>query len=171
MTDMIKLPQLETVCPKCHQTMKPTRATRGGGWGGNGLRFLYVCEGCDHKVLLENEATRSIIAIAALVLIGVGLVGGIMMSPPSNVLFAVVFGGLGAAFFWAYYSGKRKYPVDQAHQASEPTSVDIEQDIFLSEEEQAHHKRMERQVTWFIWLVLAGVALLLLTSLYEWVMS
>ncbi|MCT4654935.1 MAG: hypothetical protein N4A65_03895 [Cohaesibacter sp.] len=157
MTKTIKLPTHHRACPKCGASMKAIRATRGGGWSGTGLRFLYCCEACDHEALLETVQSRSMTYLASGLLILAGLI----------MLFASTFSGgailgllsllLGSVSLWLNGKTSRAYQ-RVAGKTSPPMQTKIEEDIFLTEAEKNRHHLMQRYGS----ILIYGMALLVL---------
>lgn len=161
----VSLPGEMRQCPNCGaDQFKARRATRGGSWAGQGVRFLYQCSDCKHQELIESATSQSGIALSGLLLLAFGLGAAFILDAPGNLIAAVVLGLLGGFVVWqGVFSFDRKAPI-VASSTGEAVSVPIEDSIFRSVEEEKAHKRHNR---WLVMVVYGLAGLTLLYCFYE----
>lgn len=157
MTKTIKLPKRYRACPKCGSSMKAIRATRGGGWSGTGLRFLYSCEDCDHQALLETEQSRSMTYLASGLLIAAGLAMLFASTFPGGPVLGLLSLLLGGVSLWLNGQTSRTYR-RVAGKTAPQMQTKIEEDIFLNEAEKTRHHVMQRYGS----ILIYGMALLVI---------
>ncbi len=164
------LPNRPKRCPKCKSgTMMATRATVGGGWGGNGLRFLYCCEQCDNKALIEARSIQISQAMVGVLLCVAGIVFAVTLDAPSNIALCIMLLGLGGfTVFWSLW-GKYGLFADLPSQVNNQQKLLVEDGIFLSEAEEYAQKRRTKRVTSIIYaIVCLTFVLLLLDLILQW---
>lgn len=162
MTETVELPQVTRKCGQCGSAaMLPERAVLGGGWGGTGVRHLYICPDCQAKTVIENSRSRVVSAIAGLLLMG----GGATLLLAVPTLGGLVVGMLG--FFlggWGIVSGflmvELRYPVTgDAH--GEPRRVKIEASLAETPEEKAKEEKRNKWASFVIWTTI-GMAVVVI---------
>ncbi len=161
----ITLPGEIRQCPACHQDgFQAQRAGLGGSWGGQGIRFLYVCSFCDHSEVIESEATRRSIALSGIVLVLLGLGLSVLLDAPGNDIVSFLLIGLGGLAIWSgYFAFNRRAPVVGLVKGEKPP-VPIEETLYTSAQEAEKGALRNRQVTYAVY----GIAgLTLLYFLYE----
>nr|WP_321444171.1 hypothetical protein [uncultured Cohaesibacter sp.] len=164
----IRLPKKIRQCPACHQHgFQAQRAGLGGSWGGQGIRFLYVCSFCDHREVIESEATRRSVALSGIVLVLLGLGLSALLDAPGNGIVAFLLIGLGGFAIWTgYFAFDRRAPVVGLVKGEKPP-VPIEETLYASAQEAAKGALRNRQVIYFVY----GIAVLtLFYCLYELIM-
>lgn len=142
--------------------MTAERAGRGGGWGGQGLQYTFVCRECGHQAVLENAASRALSGFAGLLFLAAAVVALLLMPAPAGLVLGLVGGALG---IWGAYAGflqvGRQYPVT-GHEDGAPRDVEIEAYLYLTEGERDRGRKWERRVGRMIYAILVATALFLL---------
>ena len=142
-------------CPRCRDAaMRATRMGLGGGWSKTGVRFVFSCAGCGHETVLENRRTRRLTAIAGgvLVIASVGLVLAI------GAVVAILFGLLGIGAIIVSLAPERRYPVTGHLPEDQIGSVEIEDFLYLSDDEKARGGKWQTRGQAAIYAVLALTA-------------
>ncbi|WP_319530499.1 hypothetical protein [uncultured Cohaesibacter sp.] len=164
MSEAVRLPKEIRRCPNCAKDdFIARRATRGGGWGGQGIRALFECDSCGHKELLEGSSDRISQAISSALLLLLGLFTCWVMDPPGNLivgLFLIALGGY--TLFDSLFGRMRKMPV-VGKRKGERLTVALEDEIFLTPEDKASARKRGRVIS-----VVVLVALLLSVAFILW---
>lgn len=164
MIEFIELPQVVRACPECQGEMRAERATLGGGWGGHGVRILYACDSCGNRILRESDRSYSLAIFCGGALLLVGIPLALFLAAPSNIVFGVIVALLGSGGVWIGLTAGNEAPVLYIENDKAPRKSEIEDNLFLSEEEAAWNKKIERILTWAIFGVLV---LLIITGFWE----
>ncbi len=143
--------------------MRAMRVGLGGGWSKTGLRFVFSCPGCGHETVLENRRTRRSIAIAGVVLViaSVGLVLG------TGAVVAILFGLLGIGAMVVSLAPERRYPVTGHLPEDQVGNVEVEEFLYLSDDEKARGEKWQTRGQVAIYAILALTAAWLAYSFFS----
>ena len=85
------------------------RVSRGDGWADASLRFLYGCQICQHKAVLETRQSEILTLMASVFLILIGLVVFTYISSPFGMLLGPLFILIGGSSLWFGWRSARTY--------------------------------------------------------------
>ncbi len=161
MAETIDLPNLVYSCPECRGEMHPQRAGRGGGWGGHGLCILYVCDACQHQLLMESDQSYFWTLFSGVLLLLVGFALAATFSVAPGLIFIII----GCGGLWKGFTSQSRLSVLGTQQDVSPKSVEIEENIFLTKEERTFANIGQRYVVLGVYGVLVVLAVLVVWEL------
>ncbi|WP_316860349.1 hypothetical protein [uncultured Cohaesibacter sp.] len=165
--DIVHLPQEIRRCPHCHEAgLKAQRATRGGSWGGQAVRFLFCCDFCGYQILIESERSRWVQAFSGAALVLSGGVLAFLLDGPGNLVALLLLVLPGAVALWDGSPLAHRSMAVVGQFEGVPAAVEIEAELFLSEEERRKAYRRNRYASYVIYGVLLLTAVVLLLDFF-----
>jgi|GEM_PF-3742233 len=167
MSETVELPNVMRKCAACGDGgMKPTRAVLGGGWGGAGVRHVYVCSACQAQAVIENARSRMVSGVTGFFLMGAGAalllvvptLGGFVVG-----LLGVFLGGWGIV--GGFLAVELRHPV--TGELPETQVVEVEESLADTPEEKKREAKRNKIAALVIWAIVGGTAVIIVWDLIQ----